>query len=286
MNLRSFLCFFCLFLVGLTAESSGTPKDFQNDLKNTAEEGGKNGGTGDGSINRLADRPAAGASTTAPPENVTSQIISLVKDGRWTILLAILLYVGRDRVSEAVAVVIDKVKQGWKISVAGFALEPPPTLSSETSDIVLPKRAAPLTDEVGSDALEVVSPAEADILEKMKTKTYPYPVSEEIYLMHAAKVVRPRKRQQNGWYQVGVWVEFEKPMEAEEAIRVTYRLHDSFKSIVPDGVVSTRDRSGTQKFIMWMTVYGEFTVVACVERRGKDPLYLYRYLDLPDRPPE
>jgi hypothetical protein len=37
-------------------------------------------------------------------------------------------------------------------------------------------------------------------------------------------------------------------------------------------------------FPILLNVWGEFTIVAIVERRSNPPLFLTRYLDLPGRP--
>jgi hypothetical protein len=37
---------------------------------------------------------------------------------------------------------------------------------------------------------------------------------------------------------------------------------------------------------LWLNVYGEFPVLAYVERKAKPGVWLTRYLDLPGRPPD
>jgi hypothetical protein len=57
-------------------------------------------------------------------------------------------------------------------------------------------------------------------------------------------------------------------------------LHETFKQ----RVIATESQNN--QFELWLNVWGEFTVIAYVERKDKEPLWLTRYLDLPGRPPE
>ncbi|UBF24273.1 hypothetical protein K9N68_21495 [Kovacikia minuta CCNUW1] len=105
-------------------------------------------------------------------------------------------------------------------------------------------------------------------------------VTETIYLIHAAEVVSPRTERAAGHYWVKVWLEAYTEADFNECSRVTYRLHNSFKH----PIIATEAKEN--QFELWIDIWGEFTVVAYVERKGKPPLWLTRYLDLPGRPPD
>lgn len=83
-----------------------------------------------------------------------------------------------------------------------------------------------------------------------------------------------------GYYAVRIWLEGYDPKELEDCVRLTYRLHpETFK----DKIISTE--ASNQQFELWLTIWGEFTAIAYLERKGgKSPIWLARYLDLPNRP--
>ena len=67
-----------------------------------------------------------------------------------------------------------------------------------------------------------------------------------------------------------VWVEAYPEELLRSCTRVTYRLHDSFG----EPVIATEARD--KEFELWLSVYGEFTVIACVEREGQGPVWTSR----------
>ena len=107
-------------------------------------------------------------------------------------------------------------------------------------------------------------------------------ISESLYLVHGAEVLKepdPNKPG-TGNYAVRVWLEGYDSKELQDCIRVTYRLDtESFENKVISTEVSN------QQFELWLTIWGEFTIIAYLERKhGKEPIWLTRYLDLPGRP--
>lgn len=105
-------------------------------------------------------------------------------------------------------------------------------------------------------------------------------IAEEVYLIHTAEVIVPRTFEKQGKYRVRIWLEAYPEVDFNEYLCVTYRLHKTFKR----QVIATKSQKN--QFELWLNVFGEFTVIAYVERKDKEPLWLTRYLDLPGRPPE
>ena len=71
---------------------------------------------------------------------------------------------------------------------------------------------------------------------------------------------------------------FDKPLN--EISRVTYRVWDDAR--LP--IISTTSRR--TNFELWLSLYGEFPVLAYIERNGKAGVWVTRYVDLPGRPPD
>jgi hypothetical protein len=120
-----------------------------------------------------------------------------------------------------------------------------------------------------------------DVRKMLVEKRYSQGIVEDLYLVHESGVTVARTSQRPGLYRVRIWLEAYIPSELDSVERVSYRLYnDEF----PEPVVATEARANS--FELWLNVYGEFTVVAYAERRGKPSVWLTRYLDLPGRPPE
>jgi len=152
----------------------------------------------------------------------------------------------------------------------GEATGPLPTIEVNTAE--------------GPGGSTLTSRAEHDLRARLEQRDYPACLSDEVYLLHAAQVIHEphedKSGRQPGWYSVRVWLEAETPAQVEECARVFYRLHDTFGSSRRVIATEAKDRA----FELQMTVYGEFAVIAYVERPGKSPLWLSRFVDLPGRP--
>ncbi len=119
----------------------------------------------------------------------------------------------------------------------------------------------------------------ADIKQMLLERRYPDILTEDIYLVHISSVIRPYTGPGTGLWRVRVCVEaYEDEALLGEIVRVTYRLHDTF----PRKVIATEARDNG--FELWMNIYGEFNLIALVERQNKPALWLTRYIDLPGRP--
>lgn len=99
-------------------------------------------------------------------------------------------------------------------------------------------------------------------------------------MLHRAEVVHPRTAPKNGLYRVRVWIERFGTHKLSEIEAVTYRL---WPDLEQDEVTST---SAESNFDLWLTVYGEFPVLAKVQLKSGESITLQRYMDLPDRPPD
>jgi hypothetical protein len=99
-------------------------------------------------------------------------------------------------------------------------------------------------------------------------------------LLHAAEVTRQRTIPGSGRYKVRVWVEAIQHRSLSDIESVTYRVWDDF----PEPVLTTKDRESN--FDLWMTVYGEFPVIALVKTTTGETHELQRYVDVPGRPQE
>ena len=106
-------------------------------------------------------------------------------------------------------------------------------------------------------------------------------VADGFVLLHQAEVLQERTSPNSGRYRVRVWVEaFERSRSLAEIESVTYHVWEDFRN----PVLSTSDAKS--HFDLWLSIYGEFPVLALVKLRSGAELELHRYLDLPGRPPD
>jgi hypothetical protein len=110
----------------------------------------------------------------------------------------------------------------------------------------------------------------------MLEKIYPDYISERVYLVHSIESASSETPQDKGRFFVKVWLEA-YGNDVDDCVRVIYRLYDDF----PTRVYASEERE--EGFPILLNVWGEFTIVAIVERRSNPPLFLTRYLDLPGR---
>jgi hypothetical protein len=124
-----------------------------------------------------------------------------------------------------------------------------------------------------------------DTFKMMKSETYPDYIYKKIYLVHEWKE-EPGIMDDfhmkwfygnihKKWFNVKIWLDAYSDSELDNCTRVTYRLDDSFSQ----NVISSDDRKNF--FEIQLIIWGEFTVIAHVERAKGDPLIVTRYLDIP-----
>ena len=106
-------------------------------------------------------------------------------------------------------------------------------------------------------------------------------VSFGFVLVHQTEVVQPRTSPKSGRYRVRVWVESIEPQRPiSDIVSVTYHVWHDFNP----PVLSTSDQASN--FDLWLSVYGEFPVLALVTTKNGDTYELQRFIDLPGRPPD
>lgn len=164
---------------------------------------------------------------------------------------------------------VTRIQDGSPIKIGSFVeLDGPPALKTQQVNTA--------TSE-GVEGVTIPKNVNETVLNYQKNSTG---ISEEVYLIHISEVIVPKTPEKSGRYRVKVWLEAYSEADFNECIRVTYRLHQSFKR----QVIATESQNN--QFELWLNIWGEFTIIAYVERKGKEPLWLTRYLDLPGRPPE
>jgi energy-coupling factor transporter transmembrane protein EcfT len=106
-------------------------------------------------------------------------------------------------------------------------------------------------------------------------------VSFGFVLIHQTEVRQPRTSPKSGRYRVRVWVEsIERQRPISDIASVTYHVWHDFNP----PVLSTSDQDSN--FDLWLSVYGEFPVLALVTTKSGETFELQRFIDLPGRPPD
>jgi len=90
----------------------------------------------------------------------------------------------------------------------------------------------------------------------------------------------PRKSSNLQLHQVRayLWVAGEADNKLNGVATVTYRVWDDF----PDKQITTTDRA--DQFAVWLSVNGEFPILAYIQLENRKEVWQRRYLDLPGRP--
>jgi hypothetical protein len=189
----------------------------------------------------------------------------------WPVFLGALLFLFRGYVTTILASIADSIKKGASFTAGlnGISLGSPPT------EITRAAGSVSVTAEGVGGAKQEPSIAKALV----NAGGLPVNIVESPYLVHEAQVIRPRTDQMAGLYRVRVSLESDPIGELDKVKRITYRLHPTFSN----RIVATEARE--KNFELWLNVYGEFMIVAVVEREDQSPLWLTRYLNLPGRPP-
>jgi hypothetical protein len=172
------------------------------------------------------------------------------------------------QISSLFSALIARIQDGSPIKFGNFVeLDGPPAIKNQ--------QVSTATSE-GVNGINVSENLHEKVLNYQKNSTG---ICESIYLIHLAEVIVPSTPEKPGLYRVKIWLEAYSEDDFNECDRVTYRLHDSFKN----QIIATE--SPQNQFELWLNVWGEFTVIAYVERKNQEALWLTRYLDLPGRPP-
>src|SRR3546814_10839698 len=149
-----------------------------------------------------------------------------------------------------------------------------------SSDLIATNRVQAATSEGAGGADLAKSPLE--LVELLRQKQYGV-VNDYPYLIHTAEMQRAPTTPVSGRWTIRLWLEFdgEHDFASRDVAAVYYRLHDSWRE--ERRVVSTS--AADKHFELWLSVYGEFTVIAAIELKAHRVIWLSRYLDLRGRPP-
>ena len=187
----------------------------------------------------------------------------------WVILIRFIYRNFNSQLGGLLSAVVNRVQQGSPIEAGTFfKLGAPSAIANQQ------------VNSATSEGTEGASCAKDLSEEVLDYQQYSTCTSEEVYLVHAAEVISPRTETRRGTYRVKVWLEAYTDIDFNECENVVYRLHESFSQ----RVIATEAKNS--QFELWLNVWGEFTIIAYVKRKSKEPLWLTRYLDLPGRPPD
>jgi len=189
----------------------------------------------------------------------------------WVLFIAILLVIFWRKIEILVGYILRRIERGADVDFGPFKVgSPPAALRRGKTDVVTAEGTAGAVAPPG------------DIETRLLNKGYPTEcIQEDFYLIHEAQMIRERTPGRVGLYRVRVWLETEDDASLQQCNRIVYRLHDTFSQ----KVIATEARD--KNFELWLNVYGEFTIVAYVERSAPyEPLWLSRYLELHGRPPD
>ncbi|BAY35938.1 hypothetical protein NIES2111_02570 [Nostoc sp. NIES-2111] len=184
----------------------------------------------------------------------------------WTMLIS---YINRNfklQLGELFSAFVKRVQQGSPIQAGTFSLGAPPAITSQ--------QVATATSE-GTEGITVPENQHQQVLNYQQ---YSKGITEEVYLLHTSEIITPRTENPREKYRVKVWLEAYTEHHFNECEKVIYRLHESFSH----QVIATEAKNN--QFELWLNLWGEFTIIAYVKRKDKEPLWLTRYLDLPGRP--
>jgi hypothetical protein len=197
----------------------------------------------------------------------SKELVPLYTALAWIVFWTGLLVFARKHLSAVFDAVASRVRAGSILTVGPVTIgEPPREL----------KDAAPGAAVVSNTRDPDAIPAELTV--DVINREYKRLIDQQYFLLHAAEITRERTSPRSGRYRVRVWLESYYDISLADIIRVTYRIWDDARR----PIISTT--SEKTNFDLWLTVYGEFPVLAYVERRGKSGVWLTRYLDLPGRP--
>jgi len=185
----------------------------------------------------------------------------------WVIFWSVILIAFWRHVSLIAEAIVKRIQRGSSVTVGPVSIgEPPKELRESSAGTVAVSDPAPVTPP------EVESASNINAEYRKLTDGY--------FLLHASEVLRERTAPKSGRYRVRVWLESYSDKDLENVTRVTYHVWNDFSR----PVISTTSRDS--RFDLWMSIYGEFPVLAFVELRDGPGILLTRYIDLPGRPPD
>lgn len=192
---------------------------------------------------------------------------TLIDTGLPILVIVFIVLLFRKKVLLVIDLLITKIRSGASVKIGSF----------EIGTIPESVRSGKTTSATSEGSHGVDTPE--NIKDELLNRHYPSEITEDIYLVHVTQEVRPYTGPRTGLWHVRAYIEaYEDDNLLDEIVRVTYRLHDTFNP----KVMTTQARK--KSFELWISIYGEFNLIAYVERKNKPPLWLTRYIDLPGRP--
>lgn len=202
---------------------------------------------------------------------------STVSQILWVFFWLVFINLFKPKLLELFSAIIKRINEGSDITAKTPIVEVGITGSHLPSVLHAPN--VNVTTTEGITGKEIKNPTLEELV--LNYQDHTIHLSERLYLVHSSEVLKRPDPQKpgSGNYAVRVWLEGYGLEDLQDCFRVTYRLHDSFNQ----RIISTE--ACNQQFELWLTIWGEFTVIAYLERKnGKSPIWLTRYLDLPGRP--
>lgn len=195
-----------------------------------------------------------------------SSFVPLLSDMLWVTLIAAILFVYKKNVLSFADAIIGRIQRGADMRFGPLSIgAPPPHLDEHDGAGVAVFK-----------TLETVDTEETPSKESID-RQYSVLLAQGYYLLHATQVIRDRTTPKSGRFRVRVWVEA-KSGTMDDITQVTYRVWDDFQN----PVITTKSKETC--FDLWLSIYGEFPVLAYIERKNKPGIFIMRYLDLPGRP--
>ncbi|HEY9804119.1 MAG TPA: pYEATS domain-containing protein [Leptolyngbyaceae cyanobacterium] len=214
--------------------------------------------------------PSPSSPTSGKGGTFDSGWVPLFQTLAWIVFWAMLMrYIHRNfksQVGELLSAFVTRIQQGSPIQAGTFSLGAPPAIASQQ------------VTTATSEGTEGVSLPENQHEQVLHYQQYSKGITEEVYLIHTSEVITPKTENLREKYRVRVWLEAYTEFDFNECEKVIYRLHESFSH----QVIATEAKNN--QFELWLNLWGEFTIIACVKRKDKEALWLTRYLDLPGRP--
>ena len=193
--------------------------------------------------------------------------IPLFQAGLWIGFYCALVALFHAPLKQVVEALSERIKAGSAIKVPGL-------LEMDSAPPSLPR-----SSQGVATSEKTVRNVAFDVTTQLESKAYPVGINDALCLVHEAQVIRAPSGKEAGLYRVRVHLESADLVGVpDDVVRVTYRLHDTFHR----KVIATESRD--KNFELWLNIYGEFLLVGYVEREGKEPQWVTRYLDLPGRP--
>ena len=187
----------------------------------------------------------------------------------WIVFWAVLLIAARKYVIATFEAVTTRIRLGSSVTVGPVTIGEPPKDLRDT-----PNGSAAVSNTPDPEAIP------AGLTSELIDQRYKLLIEQQYFLLHASEITKERTIPKSGRYRVRVWVESYFDVPLEEIVRVTYRIWtDAHHSIISS-------TSRNTNFDLWLSVYGEFPVLAYIELREKQGIWVTRYLDLPGRPPD